>query len=255
MDILQRKLLIKKKKSLVRAINQAYSLDELSIEPKGNLNDEFFVKIKDSLYESFSLKRKLKSELFKIKGLSGRKYRRLINYLIGKFEKIKYLEIGSWLGSTACSACFENNIHMTCIDNWSENFDKNFNPKEECKRNIKTFLNSSSTYKIIEKDFERVDYSKIGKHKIYFFDGPHTFEDHFKAVRLVQPALEDKHILIIDDWNWDQVRGATIEAIDSLKLNIISQLEIRTTLDGTSSLFIGEDSDWHQGYGFFVIQK
>ena len=44
---------------------------------------------------------------------------------------------------------------------------------------------------------------------IYLYDGPHHFEDHFDGIKLVQPALEKKFILIVDDWNWDQVRNGT----------------------------------------------
>ena len=42
-----------------------------------------------------------------MEGLSGRKYRSLINNLIQKIKDPRYLEIGTWLGSTACSAAFE----------------------------------------------------------------------------------------------------------------------------------------------------
>jgi len=38
-------------------------------------------------------------------------------------------------------------------------------------------------------------------------------------------------------------------------MNIISKLEIRTTQDGSNALMMGQNSDWHQGYCFFVIQK
>ena len=95
----------------------------------------------------------------------------------------------------------------------------------------------------------------IIKHNIYLFDGPHHYEDHFDGIILAQPALTEKFILIIDDWNWDQVRNGTISALKHLKLNVISKLEIRTTQDGSNALMMGQNSDWHQGYCFFVIQK
>ena len=59
----------------------------------------------------------------------------------------------------------------------------------------------------------------------------------------------------MDDWNWDQVRNGTTAAIEDLKLNVISKLEIRTTHDGSNALAFGKNSDWHQGYCFFVIKK
>ena len=76
-----------------------------------------------------------------------------------------------------------------------------------------------------------------------------------EGITLAQPALQDKFILIVDDWNWDQVRNGTFFALDNLNLEIVSKLEIRTTHDGSNSLASGENSDWHQGYVFFVIKK
>ena len=73
-----------------------------------------------------------------MEGLSGRKYRSLINNLVEKIEKPSYLEIGSWLGSTACSAAFKNDFKITCIDNWSQHFLKNFQtPNKFLKKILK----------------------------------------------------------------------------------------------------------------------
>ena len=57
-----------------------------------------------------------------MEGLSRRKYRSLINNLVQKIKDPRYLEIGTWLGSTACSAAFKNDLKITCIDNWSQIF-------------------------------------------------------------------------------------------------------------------------------------
>ena len=70
-----------------------------------------------------------------------------------------------------------------------------------------------------------------------------------------QPALENEYILIVDDWNWKQVREGTLNAINTLNLNVIAQLEIRTTIDDTNAIINGKFSDWHQGYSFFVMKK
>ena len=149
----------------------------------------------------------------------------------------------------------QNNLNITCIDNWSQNFTNKYNPQKEFLENIKKCLTKKSQFKLISKNFRKINFKKIGKFNIYLYDGPHHLEDHFDAIKVVQPALNEKYLLIIDDWNWDQVRAGTERAIKELKLNIISKLEIRTTIDGSNSLFSGENSDWHQGYCFFVIKK
>ena len=72
---------------------------------------------------------------------------------------------------------------------------------------------------------------------------------------MVSPWMNNNFLMIIDDWNWKQVREATYEAIKNCKLKIISSIEIKTTQDDSSSLLIGEHSDWHQGCVFFNVQK
>ena len=122
MDNIQRKLLIKKDKNANQIVNFSSLVDETSIIFSGKENDDFIIKIKDALMDALSLNRKIGEDILKMDGLSGRKYRSLINSLINKVKNPSYLEIGSWLGSTACSAIFKNNLTITCIDNWSQVF-------------------------------------------------------------------------------------------------------------------------------------
>ena len=35
-------------------------------------------------------------------------------------ENVRYLEIGTWYGSSSISAIYKNNINATFIDNWSQ---------------------------------------------------------------------------------------------------------------------------------------
>ena len=255
MENFQRKLLIKKKKRLTQLINYIHSLDEIKVTFEGDLENSLFLKIRNSYDEAMAQKRKINDFILNLSGLSGRKFRSMLNNLIEKIDSPRYLEVGSWHGSTACSVCYRNKVKLTCIDDWSQSFVEGKDPEFEFNRNIKNALNINSNLKFINKDFRKVNYTDIDKHNIYLYDGPHQFEDHFDGIKLVQPALEDEYILIVDDWNWNQVRSGTLSAIDHLGLNIISKLEIRTTNDDTSSITVGEQSDWHQGCSFFVINK
>ena len=251
----QRKLLIKKKKRLLGIVNYISQIDEFSVNFYGNSKDNLFKKIKLSFEESLSQKKIINNFVSEMKGLSGRKYRSLINSLISKIKNPSYLEIGSWLGSTTCSAALNNDLKITCIDNWCQSLLNEKNPEEKFKKNIKKCITKETKFELFNKDFREINYNKIGKHNIFLFDGPHHFKDHYDGIILAQPALKKKYVLIIDDWNWDQVRSGTKSAISDLELNVISKLEIRTTNDGSSALITGENSDWHQGCCFFVIKK
>ena len=255
MEKLQKKNLLKKKKRILSLLNLVSSLDETTIIFDGNLDNNYSKIFKQSLNNALAMRTNLDKQVLKMKGLSGRKFRIMLNSLIKLMEKPKYLEIGSWIGSTACSALYDNSIDMTCIDNFSQNFLPNLDTEKELKKNIKKYINKNSSFSLIKKDFRNVNYNELKGHKIFFFDGPHHYEDHYDAISLVSPSMNNTFLMIIDDWNWKQVREATHEAINNCKLKIISSLEIKTTQDDSSSLITGENSDWHQGCIFFNIQK
>ena len=86
MENIKKKLLIKNDKKSSDLINFASSVDETSIIFSGDENDEFLKIIKKSLEESLSITRKIDSEIINMEGLSGRKYRSLINNLIQKIK-------------------------------------------------------------------------------------------------------------------------------------------------------------------------
>ena len=190
-------------------------------------------------------------EILGMSGMSGRKYRRLINRMISLSRAPRYLEVGSWAGSTACSAIHGNRVEMTCIDNWSE-----FGgPKDVFLANVAAASNAGVVFSFIESDFRKVDFSAIGRFNVYLFDGPHSRQDQYDGVRLAQPALADTFVLIVDDWNWEQVRSGTFDAIADEKLRLHLSVEIRTTLDNSHAPQTMENSDWHNGYFLCVCRK
>ena len=259
MDKIKIKIKLKQKKIFNKILNKISRIDETSIIKCGDLQDNYFKKISTSLEKALAIKSKLEPWILDLDGLSGRKYRHLINNLISSFYSPHYLEIGSYMGSTACSAAFKNRLDITCIDNWSEVFDSKYERGENIKNiftnNINKCTDDNINLNIHNCDFRVFDYSVLKPVDICLYDGPHHREDHFDAVNIIQTAVNKKYILIVDDWDWLQVRQGTMAAIKKLNLKIVSSLEIRTTLDDTSPIINGKNSDWHNGYCFFVISN
>ena len=239
--------------------------EETSISIDGDFEKNSYSKnLKKSFFQALAMNTKLSDEIKFMPGMSGKKYRYLINNLISSIIDARYLEIGCWAGSTACSALYGNQVKALCIDNWSEFTDSRTinpalnvkNPKKEFEINTKKVISEKINFKFIESDFRKINYNKAGKFNIYVFDGPHEMKDHYDGITIVQPSLDDVFILIIDDWNILKVRQGTLNAISDLSIKIISKIEIMTTQDNTMpKLFQCQFSDWHNGYLIAVCEK
>lgn len=228
-------------------------LEELSIRRFGSETSHALAKnLSDALASALALQSKVSAQVLVMPGMSGRKYRRFVNNLVSNVPAPSYLEIGSFLGSTACAAMCENTAKVTCIDNWSQ-----FGgPKDAFIANTNECKSNKIDFSFVESDFRAIDYNSIGTFNIYMFDGPHSYQDQYDGVRIVQPALAREHILIVDDYNWPDVRSATQSALADENAEIMFGYEIRTTQDDTHPTRDKmELSDWHNGYFFAVIRK
>lgn len=186
-----------------------------------------------------------------IEGMSGLKYRSFINIFVRSLPDARYLEIGSWAGSTAVAALYGNKAKALCIDNWSQ-----FGgPKATLLANIDSIRSPDLNFSFVEQDFRAVDYAAIGTFNVYLFDGPHDEQDHYDGIMLAQQALADTHLLVVDDWNWFQVRVGTLQALKNAGCKIECSIEVRTSLDNEHPQIFGGHSDWHNGYFIAVIRR
>jgi hypothetical protein len=67
--------------------------------------------------------------------------------------------------------------------------------------------------------------------------------------------MENTHILIVDDWNWNHVRKGTFAALRDAKLGIDYSIEVRTTFNGEFPFVSGQNSEWHNGTVVAVVSK
>ena len=225
------------------------------VEIVGNKRLKISKYIQESYEKSIKDESKLPEWILTLNGMSGKRYRHFINNLIEKLDDPRYLEIGSWKGSTATSAIYDNNVSSTCIDNWSQFGDV----RQEFYTNIEKCINEEKNHVHLEEnDFRNVDYSTLGKFNIYFFDGPHEEDDQYDALSYALPSLDDTFILIVDDWNDPRPRNGTEKAIKELNISILYSMQIRTS-NGVDVVYptphVLENSDWHNGYYIAVCKK
>jgi len=223
----------------------------LTINLTGDWSGDESIRLKTAFDYAMQNTSKLPENILTMEGMSGHRYRRLINKYVELTADSRYLEIGSWSGSTACSAMYGNKCKMLCIDNWSTNG----SPKDTFFQNINTYKNDNVDFNFIEKNFEDIDYAQIGKFNTYLFDGPHEENNQYAGIANVQMALDDTYLLVVDDWNWPGPRNGTWRALDDLGHKIISSITIHTTQDDTHPDVYWQNSEWHNGYFIAVIKK
>lgn len=191
---------------------------------------------------------KITSEIIQLEGFSGTKTRHFYNNLL--VDGARYLEIGTWKGSSVCSAMYGNKATVVCIDNWSE-----FGgPKDEFLVNFEKFKGKNDAT-FIENDCYKVDVSLLPKFNIYMYDGNHTDESHYKALLHYYNCLDDVFIFIVDDWNWEDVRNGTLASIRTLNLKVLYEKEIRLTWDNSHTPHPEANYTWWNGIYVAILQK
>ena len=192
---------------------------------------------------------KITNDIINMEGMSGTKTRHFYNNLLNT-ENARYLEIGTWKGSSVCSAMCGNKATVVCIDNWSQ-----FGgPKDEFLVNFEKFKGENDA-KFIENDCYKVDVSLLPKFNIYMYDGDHTDESHYNALLHYYNCLDDVFIFIVDDWNWERVRNGTTKSIEKLNLKILYEKEIRLTWDDSHTPQPQASQTWHNGIYVAILQK
>jgi len=206
--------------------------------------------VKTSLISAKAKSSKITPDILSIHGMSGIYTRHFYNNIMS-MDDARYLEIGTWKGSSVCSAMCNNKATVVCIDNWSE-----FGgPKEEFLENFEKFKGQNNA-QFIEADCFTIDVSTLPKFNVYMFDGNHEEESHYRALTHFFPCLDDEFIFIVDDWNWEDVRTGTLNSFKNLNMDIIYETEIRTTDDNTHPPWGSPAQlDWHNGIYVAVIRK
>ncbi len=214
--------------------------------------NQITIAVEQAFDEALASDHNLPDDLIRLPGMTGRKYRYFINNLVRLVDNPRYLEVGSYTGSSVCAAIASNRATAIAIDNWSQ-FD---GPKDEFLANIERFGSDAVDLTILEQDFRTVGWANLPKSNIYLFDGPHAAADQYDGLALALPALDDTFVFIVDDYNWTEVRDGTARAIADLGLVIDCGIEILTTTDDTHpTMLIRENSDWHNGYFIAVLRK
>jgi len=228
------------------------------------MNIDLFEKYKSHIEKSINNAEneisKLSDELFNIEGMTGRKTKHFYNNLL-EFENSNYLEIGCYKGSSTCSALYNNNANVTCIDNWHDFLLNELHNNVSSKPPINEFLQNIEKYKgnnnvlFFNEDCFTVDINKLNNFNIYLYDGDHSYASQYNALKYYIDKMEDIFIYLVDDWNDEPVRQGTYDAIRDLNLKNLWSHEIRLTDNNTHTPSEIAHKTWWNGIYICILQK
>lgn len=203
-----------------------------------------------SVIEANQQRSRVAPAILQLDGMSSPKVRHLINNLCG-LPDCSYLEVGSWKGSTLCSALSGNSLARACA---VENFAEFVDPQHCAGKSIQDQLNENiathkgaSEVQLVEGDFFTVKLPPGRPFNVYLYDGVHTPESQYLQLRRALPALANRFVLLVDDWFCSVSRpmAMTTRCINELNLRIHLYIELpRGFADG-----------YWGGQGLFVLEK
>lgn len=185
-----------------------------------------------------------------IPGLTSTRVQRLLNGLSKGCSN--YLEIGSYLGATACAVLSDSNISCHFVDTWQENVkpltkeETPENSKKVFMENIKKYANSNKIY-VHHQDMFKVDRTTITDIDLFFYDGPHDHDATSQIIEYYKDCFANNAILIFDDANWEGVVSGAHEGIIKSNLNIIYSKMMLNDIE--------DERNWWNGLYIVVIAK
>ena len=202
-----------------------------------------------SIKNAWEEKSKLSSDILVMEGMSSPKGRHLLNNLCD-FDDAKYFEVGTWRGSTFCSAMFKNvPKYAAACDNFRlDTFERKQDSSLEIfKSNCSRFL-PGLDYKFFNKTCFDIDMSELSDTiNVYFYDGYHKYYCQYGALEHFYDKLDNQFVYICDDYNESHIKRATEAAVNDL-FNVKFWMDL-------SSVYNGDIKTWWNGYLVSVLEK
>ena len=190
---------------------------------------------------------------FDISGLSSNRVRHFLNSLCSN-EGIKYLEIGSYLGSTFCAAIEGNELEAYAVDNWAtDNLQPAENETEIERASYQDFRENAKKYKgdskvrIINTDCKNLVPEDLNsKVNLVFYDGDHSYDGQLESLQTVKDLVEDTFILILDDANFAGVVESAEQFVRQNNFSILFEQKLLNAIES--------DRMWWNGLHILVLQ-
>jgi protein O-GlcNAc transferase len=129
-----------------------------------------------------------------------------------------YVEVGSYYGASLLGAMRGNDGDFVAIDRFSfpamvvRDRELPAARREGLEESLRRFGETRAT--ILEGDaFDLLEGGALGDRRVgvYYYDGSHDYESQLRGLRAIEPWLADEALLVVDDYDWDDVRRGTAD--------------------------------------------
>lgn len=191
--------------------------------------------------------------------LSGFKGRALLNNICNNLG-IRYLEIGSYAGSTFCSALYNNSIDATTVDIWERFIEQ---PRAGIVKNlfferVKKYQGSNRIKIVEENIYDFATPEKIGTdYNVFFFDGDHTAQATEMAMIMTNSCMTKEFIFICDDYAMVTTRKGVADGISEMGYEVLYDKELGNVqpYDWYKNKADMSQPDWWCNYYIAVMRK
>lgn len=193
--------------------------DKIYKSKSKNFNTKLINHVVESIADSGNIK-----YTTEVEGLTSKKVQSLLASIASECDN--YLEIGSFIGSSATAVLQSNIKQMYCVDLWEEQIKPNREDILVPENSLETFKNNIKKYKKDTKvnffkcDLFNVDLNEINDIDLFFYDGPHDYETTKRSVQYYSKKFANECVLVFDDANWKGVVDGAKEGITSSGLTI-----------------------------------
>ena len=122
-------------------------------------------------------------------------------------EHESFVEVGTFRGTSLIAAMLGNDGDFVAIDDFSFRDAS----RQQLEENLRRFgLDGRAA--VLEGDaFAVLRGDALGDRRVgvYYYDAGHAYEQQLEALRLIEPHLATRALLVVDDTDWDDVRRAT----------------------------------------------
>lgn len=206
-----------------------------------NASQDLVFRILDAVKRAEESDPWLPESVTSIQSFTGQKVRHFLNALCSLPETV-FLEIGTWNGGMLAAAAFGNPGSFTGIDRFSDFGGSPDGTREKFRElGVNARLVEADCWGILETDLPKGV-------NIFFYDGPHDFESHRKALPHFTDIMAPQFVFAVDDWEDERVREATLKGILDAGLKT---LDYRRLGEGHHESRDG----WWNGIGTFILSK